>query len=66
MCSSLNDIKPLEELDVSNGNNFSYMFCWCLSLNDIKPSEEWNVSNEINFKGMFRLCKLKDYKPLEK
>ena len=48
-CSSLKDIKPLENWNVSNGNNFSYMFYECSSLNDIKFFDSWNVSKGNNF-----------------
>jgi hypothetical protein len=34
-------------MDVSKGNNFSYMFYYCLSLKDIKSLEKWNISNEF-------------------
>ena len=44
-CSSLLDIKPLQNWNVSNGNNFSYMFYGCSSLSDINPLQNWNVSN---------------------
>ena len=50
-CESLNDIKPLEKWNVSNGTNFSGMFIGCSSLNDIKPLENWKLS-ENNFKSM--------------
>jgi hypothetical protein len=52
-CSSLNDIKPLEKWNVSNGINFSGIFVNCSSLNDIKPLEKWNLE-ENNFKSMFK------------
>jgi hypothetical protein len=35
--SSLSYIKPLENWNVSNGNNFESMFGRCSSLSDIKP-----------------------------
>ena len=50
-CSALNDIKPLENWNVSNGTNFICMFNECSSLNDIKPLENWKLS-ENNFKSM--------------
>ena len=50
-CPSLNDIKALENWNVSNGTNFSEMFYGCSSLNDIKPLENWKLS-ENNFKSM--------------
>ena len=48
----MNDIKPLEKWNVSNGTDFSSMFCGCKSLKDIKPLEKWNLK-ENSFKGMF-------------
>ena len=63
----LNDIKPLENWNVSNGNNYSSMFAGCKSLNDIKPLENWNVSNGTNFKSIFYGYELlNNIKPLEK
>ena len=44
-CESLSDIKGLKNWNVSNENNFSYMFRGCKSLLDIKELENWNVSN---------------------
>ena len=52
-CPSLNDIKPLEKWNVSNGTNFSFMFYNCKSLNDIKPLEKWKLK-ENDYKGMFK------------
>jgi len=66
LCSSLSDIKSLENWNVSNGTNFSYMFDRCSSLSDIKSLKNWNVSNGINFAGMFNWCSsLSDIKSLE-
>ena len=66
-CKSLSDIKPLENWNVSNGNNFSFMFAECPKLSDIKPLEKWNVSKGNNFDAMLDGClSLSDYKPLEK
>ena len=38
---SLKNIEGLKYLDVSNGNNFSYMFYGCSSLTGIKPCFKW-------------------------
>ena len=46
-CSSLSDIKVLEKWNVSNGNNFRYMFNGCKSLSDKKVLEKWNVSKSL-------------------
>ena len=43
-CSLLSDIKPLQNWNVSNGNNFEAMFYKCSSLLDIKPLQNWNIS----------------------
>ena len=52
-CKSLNDIKPLEKWNVSNGTDFSRMFRDCESLKDIKPLEKWNLDKN-NFESMFK------------
>ena len=44
---SLSDIKPLENWNVSIGNDFGNIFCRCSSLLDIKPLENWNEQMEI-------------------
>ena len=49
---SLSDIKPLQNWNVSNGNNFSSMFSECSSLSDIKPLQNWNVSNKKYLEDM--------------
>ena len=51
-CSSLSDIRALENWDVSNGNNFSYMFSGCKSLSNVKI-EKWDLSKCTNFTCMF-------------
>ena len=43
-CSSLSDIKALENWNVSNGNNFQSMFYGCSSLSDIKALKNWKIS----------------------
>ena len=53
-------------MDVSNRNDFSYMFSGCESLSDIKALKNWNISNGNNFKAMFCGCSsLSDIKALE-
>ena len=42
--SSLNDIKSLENWNVSNGNNFYGIFARCSSLTDIKSLKKWKLS----------------------
>ena len=51
MVELLSDIKGLQNWDVSNGKDFSYMFNEYKSLLDIKPLENWDVSNGNNFKN---------------
>ena len=46
-CKSLSNIKPLENWNIKNGNNFSGMFSWCESLSDIGALQNWNVSSGI-------------------
>ena len=48
-CSSLSDIKGLENWNVSNGKDFSFigMFYKCSLLLDIKGLLNWNVSDKI-------------------
>ena len=45
--SKLSDIKGLEKWNVSNGNNFLFMFYGCSKLTDIKALEKWNVSKSL-------------------
>ena len=48
----LTDISALEKWNVSNCNNFHYLFNSCSSLFNLKGLEKWNVSN-CDFSGMF-------------
>ena len=66
-CVSLNDIRELKFLDVSESKDFSYMFYKCSLLSDITALDNWNVSNGNNFEYMFSECPLlSNIKPLEK
>jgi hypothetical protein len=56
-CLSFSDIKPLENWNVSNGNNFEGMFGRCLSLSDIKPLENWNFSDKNYFSQLLEFKK---------
>ena len=51
-CSSLKDITPIKNWNVSNGTDFNGMFGDCPSLNDITPLKNWNL-DENTFKSMF-------------
>jgi len=65
-CSSLSDIKVLKIWNISNGNNFTYMFNRCSLLSDIRGLINWNVSNGNIFSHMFKGCSsLSDLKGLE-
>jgi hypothetical protein len=45
-CVSLSDITPLQNWNVSNGNNFHQMFSGCSTFLDIEPLNGWNVSEK--------------------
>ena len=45
--SSLINIKPLENWNVTNGECFQYLFYNCRSFNDISPLKEWNTTNSF-------------------
>ena len=49
-CSSLSDIKSLENWNVSNGNDFSYMFIGCSFLLDIKSLKNWKYKIKVDAK----------------
>ena len=52
-CSSLSDIKALQNWNVSNGKNFNFMFYGCFSILDIKVLQNWNISNGNDYNDMF-------------
>ena len=52
-CSSLSDIKPLQNWNVSNGNNFYDMFIRCSSISDIKPLQNWKYFKDIFDKNKY-------------
>ena len=63
---SLQDIKGLENWNISNRNNFPRMFYGYISLQDIKKLENWNALNGKNFSYMFNKSEtLSDIKELE-
>ena len=57
-CKSLRIINELQNWNVYNGTDFSFMFCNCFSLQNIKGLEKWNVSNGTDFSFMFANCEL--------
>ena len=50
-CSSLSDIKYMQNLNVSKSENFAYMFFGCSPLLDISQIKKWKIS-EYNFKKL--------------
>ena len=46
-CSSLSDIKSLENWNISNGTDFSYMFWGCSLLLDIKSLERYKIIRKL-------------------
>ena len=46
-CSSLTDIAPLRNWNVSKGEDFEFMFGNCLLLSNIEPLQNWNISNTM-------------------
>ena len=44
-CSTLINIKSLEDWDINNGECFQCLFYNCRSLNDISPLKKWNITN---------------------
>ena len=48
-CSSISDLKPLDNWNALNGKDFSNMFSGCTLLLDIKSLENWHRHNR-NFK----------------
>ena len=65
-CSSLNDITPLKNWDVSKGVSFIEFFKNCYSLYDISPIKNWNVANGKSFISFLENCiKITDITPLD-
>ena len=55
-CINLTSLIDFTNLDVSDCEDFSFMFCNCTSLQNISSLESWNVSNGTKFSWMFRYC----------
>ena len=55
-CTNLTSLIDFKNLDVSDCEDFSWMFTSCTSLQDISALESWNVSNGKYFSSMFRYC----------
>ena len=64
-CKNLEDINPLENIDVSECNNFSCMFLNCSKLTDISALKKWHVNENSNFKYMLRGTNITDFSPLK-
>ena len=50
-CSSLSDIKSMQNWNVSKTENFAYIFFGCSPLLDISQIKKWKIS-EYNFKKL--------------
>ena len=65
-CKNLTALLDFQNLDVSDCEDFSYLFRYCKSLTDIASLSNWNVSNGKDFSSMFEFCKsLQDLKELQ-
>ena len=56
-CDNLIDITVLEELELTNVTDLSYLFANCEALKNIQPLADWNVSKVENMSEMFYGCK---------
>ena len=57
-CYNLTTLIDFQNLDVSDCEDFSYVFHGCELLTDISSLKNWNVSNCMDFAYMFCQCKL--------
>ena len=65
-CTNLTSLIDFTNLDISDCEDFSFMFYNCISLQDISALESWNVSNGTDFSRMFSSCTaLQDISALE-
>ena len=55
-CTNLTSLIDFKNLDVSDCEDFSWMFTSCTSLQDINALENWDVSNGTGFSCMFENC----------
>ena len=55
-CTNLTSLIDFTNLDISDCEDFSFMFGNCMVLQNIKALESWNVSNGRNFSFMFGAC----------
>ena len=57
-CINLTTLIDFQNIDVSDCEDFSYMFRNCESLQNLNGLQNWNVSNGTNFSSMFEYCRL--------
>ena len=57
-CTNLTSLIDFTNLDISDCEDFSWMFRYCTALQNISALESWNVSNGTDFSWMFANCKL--------
>ena len=58
--NKLIDISSLENLDVSNAKDLSYMFCGCSKVKNFDFLKKWDVAKCENFEGLFTGCSFFD------
>lgn len=58
--NKLIDISSLENLDVSNAKDLSYMFCGCSKVKNFDFLKKWDVAKCENFEGLFAGCSFFD------
>ena len=58
--NKLIDISSLENLDVSNAKDLSYMFCGCSKVKNFDFLKKWDVAKCENFEGLFVGCSFFD------
>ena len=51
-CPDLTDVEPIQNWNVSKGNNFERMFSDC-SIKNGNLLQKWKFSNKAYFKSMF-------------
>ena len=61
----LTDVSCLENLDVGNCENLSYMFYGCVNIKKFDFLKSWNVGNCKSFKRMFGECRFSNIDFLE-
>ena len=54
--NNLIDISSLENLDVSECEDLSFMFCGCVNVKNFDCLKNWDISKCKNLEGIFRYC----------